>query len=75
MKIFVAGHYTKDSCLTQSKHHQGFDSDGFCHHYCFCRFWMEYYVELWMEIMRKNLEVERITGRYGICGRCVPCTP
>jgi hypothetical protein len=28
---------------------------------------MEYYVELWMERKEENLEVERITGRYGIC--------
>jgi hypothetical protein len=49
MRISVVGYYTKDSCLTQSKHHQGFDRDAFCHHYCFCWFWMEYYVELRIE--------------------------
>jgi hypothetical protein len=28
----------------------------------------------WKE-KKNNLEVERITVRYGICGRCVPCIP
>jgi hypothetical protein len=36
MRISVVGYYMNDSCLTQSKRHQGFDSDAFCHRCCFC---------------------------------------
>jgi hypothetical protein len=58
MRIYAVGYYMKDSCMIQSKYHQGFDRDAFYHHYCFCWFWMEYYVQLWMERKQNNLDVE-----------------